>query len=220
MYQPMTDMQDTALIPDWNQLAEEVHACAVAHGWYEQAPSMTSVLTNIHAELSEAWEAFRNRKPMLWHACGLNEADTLCTGCTTGCTQMDAKPEGIAIELADAVLRMLDTCGFLQLDIVAALEQTPALLCSHARAFLRQENADVPLADLLAYLHEVISSAHVECRVVQDKAARNTESFFAECILLISDYIRRHSDTTLAECIRLKHAYNLTRPYRHGGKVV
>ncbi|MEA4999659.1 MAG: hypothetical protein VB087_09765 [Candidatus Limiplasma sp.] len=220
MNRSMTDIPDTALLPDWNQLAEEVHACAVAHGWYEQAPSMTAVLTNIHAEFSEAWEAFRDHRPMLWHACGLNEADTLCTGCTTGCTQMSVKPEGIAIELADAVLRMLDTCGFEQLDIAAALEQMPALLCSHARAFLRQENTNVPLADLLAYLHEVISCAHVEYRVATGKANCNTESFFAECILLISDYIRRHSDTTLAECIQFKHAYNLTRPYRHGGKAV
>ena len=220
MNRPTTDTRSITTRLDWNRLAEAVHQNALDHGWYEQAPTMASVLVNIHAELSEAWEAFRNHKPMLWHACGQNKTDTLCTACTTGCTPMSAKPEGIAIELSDAVIRMLDFCGHEQLDIAAAIEQTPALLCSYARAFLRQETRNMPLAELLAYLHEVISSAHAEYRVVPDKVDRRTESYFAECILLISDYIARHSDTTLMECIRLKHAYNLSRPYRHGGKAI
>ncbi len=220
MNRPMTESPATTTRPDWNQLAEEIHRNAVDHGWYEQPPAMTSVLANIHAELSEAWEAYRNHKPLRWHACGQNGADTLCTGCMPGCTQMAAKPEGIAIELADAVIRMLDTCGHERLDIAAAMAHTPALLGSYARAFLRQENADVSFADLLSYLQEVIACAHLEYRIVPDKADRHTESYFAECILLISDYISRFSDTTLTECIRLKHAYNLTRAYRHGGKAV
>jgi hypothetical protein len=136
------------------------------------------------------------------------------------CAHATGKPEGIAIELADAVIRMLDICGHEQLDIGTAMESTPALMNSYARSFLRQEDASTSFADLLAYLHEVVSCAHVEYRVTPDKADRNTESYFAECILLIADYIARNSDTTLAACIRLKHAYNLSRPYRHGGKVV
>ena len=146
--------------------------------------------------------------------------DSLCTDCATYCAQKSGKPEGIAIELADAVIRMLDTCAHEQLDIAAAMAHTPALLNSYARSFLHHENANTSFADLLAYLHEVVSCAHVEYRMMADKADRNTESYFAECILLIGDYISRHSDTTLAECIRLKHAYNLPRPYRHGSKAI
>ncbi len=230
MNQPMTDTPDTTTRLDWNQLAEEMHQNAVDHGWYKQAPSMASVLVNIHAELSEAWEEFRNHRPMVYYPCNdgsvcweeENEGGTCIDKALENdrCYHKSRKPEGIAIELTDAVIRMLDFCGHEQLDIAAAMEHTPALLCSYARAFLRQESGDAPLADLLAYLHEVISSAHAEYRVEPDKAGRRTESYFAECILLIGDYIRRHSDTTLMECIRLKHAYNLTRPYRHGGKAI
>jgi NTP pyrophosphatase (non-canonical NTP hydrolase) len=234
MNQSMNESQVIGTRPDWNQLAEEMHQNAVDHGWYEPAPSMTSVLTNIHGELSEAWEAYRDHRPMIYSGCAIGLAcsdatfsELACPECTIdaadasdSCKHATGKPEGIAIELADVVIRMLDICGHEQLDIATAMEQTPALMNSYARTFLRQENANKSFADLLAYLHEVVSCAHVEYRVTPDKADRNTESYFAECILLISDYIARNSNTTLAECIRLKHAYNRTRPYRHGGKVV
>lgn len=230
MNQPMSESQASNTRPDWNQLAEEMHRNAVDHGWYEQAPSMTSVLTNIHSELSEAWEAYRDHRPMVYFPCNdgsvcweeENKGGTCIDKALENdrCYHKSNKPEGIAIELADAVIRMLDICGHEQLDISTAMELTPALMNSYARSFLRQEDANTSFADLLAYLHEVVSCAHVEYRVTPDKADRNTESYFAECILLISDYIARNSDTTLAECIRLKHAYNLTRPYRHGGKAV
>lgn len=234
MDQQMNETSTINARPDWNGLAEDVHQNAVDHGWYEQAPSMTSVLTNIHSELSEAWEAYRDHRPMLCSGCALGLS---CTDATFGglvcpersieaadasapCMHATGKPEGIAIELTDAVIRMLDTCGHEQLDINAAMESAPALMNSYARSFLRHESATTSFADLLAYLHEVVSCAHVEYRVTQDKAERHTESYFAECILLISDYVTRNTNTTLMECIQLKHAYNLTRPYRHGGKVV
>ena len=231
MNRPMTETPATTTRPDWNQLAEEIHRNAVDHGWYEQPPAMPSVLANIHAELSEAWEAYREHRPMVYYPCNISSMQRNDERKNGGCAGKTAeengsiaypeqKPEGIAIELADAVIRMLDACGHEQLDIAAAMAHTPALLGSYARAFLRQENADVPFADLLSYLQEVIACAHLEYRIVPDKADRHTESYFAECILLISDYISRFSDTTLTECIRIKHAYNLTRPYRHGGKVV
>ncbi len=229
MNQTMNETHMSNARPDWNRLAEEMHQNAIDHGWYEHSPSMTSVLTNIHSELSEAWEAYRDHRPMVYYPCSergmcsdeliVNQSCSWLNPDENGdCKGRSNKPEGIAIELADAVIRMLDTCGHEQLDIAAAMEHTPALMNSYARTFLRQENAS--FADLLAYLHEVVSCAHAEYRVTPDKPDRNTESYFAECILLIESYIARNSDTSLAECIRLKHAYNRTRAYRHGGKVV
>jgi hypothetical protein len=74
---------------------------------------MTSVLANIHAELSEAWEAYREHKPMVYSGCALGLACTdaaasgrACLECTIDaanagdpCVHATDKPEGIAIEL-------------------------------------------------------------------------------------------------------------------------
>lgn len=51
--------------------------------------------------------------------------DTKCEDfCEGYCKQsvLDPKPEGIAIELADAVIRILDYCGHVGIDIEKAIE--------------------------------------------------------------------------------------------------
>jgi NTP pyrophosphatase (non-canonical NTP hydrolase) len=42
-------------------------------------------------------------------------------------------------------------------------------------------------------------------------------SELADCIIRILDYCGRHG-IDIDETIRIKHEYNKTRPYRHGGK--
>lgn len=95
-------------------------------------------------------------------------------------------------------MRMLDICGHEKLDITAALEhRLPLQLFPRVLAAGKRRCTPCRFACLPA---RVISCAHAEYRVVPDKTDRNTESYFAECILLISDYLTRHGDTTLTEC--------------------
>lgn len=42
---------------------------------------------------------------------------------------------------------------------------------------------------------------------------------FADCIIRILDYCG-HEGIDIGEAIKIKHEYNKTRPYRHGGKVI
>lgn len=75
---------------DWQ---DEVHTLAMQKGWWDSGPRPTAeILMNIAAEVSEAWEAYRdgNVPGQVYH------------------TLEGTKPEGIVIELADVVIRIMD----------------------------------------------------------------------------------------------------------------
>ena len=89
-----------------NMFAKEVHENAVNHGWYDEERSFAELIALCHQELSEALEEYRNGR--------------LPTEVYTG---NNGKPEGIPIELADVIIRVLDYCGYAGIDIDAAISQ-------------------------------------------------------------------------------------------------
>lgn len=110
-------MRDTGL----NDLAREIHENAVAHGWWEEARGLPEILMLCVSELAEALEEYRDGKPLFYHDCpGLplcaeDEAAPACDACPP------TKPEGVAVELADCVIRILDYCGHAGIDIEKAI---------------------------------------------------------------------------------------------------
>lgn len=114
-----------------NEFAAEVHALAVEKGWWENAPTFPEVITMIHCELSEAVQEYRDGKPPVYYSCFNVAANGgFCGGkemveCDfefENCPYRDEKPEGVAVELADAILRILDYCAFAGIDIESVLE--------------------------------------------------------------------------------------------------
>lgn len=118
-----------------NDFAAEVHALAVEKGWWEPAPTFPEVITMIHCELSEAVQEYRDGAPNVYYAClAAGNSGCFCAkeivDCyyaktadgTEGCPYRGEKPEGVAVELADAILRILDYCAFAGIDIESVLE--------------------------------------------------------------------------------------------------
>lgn len=119
-----------------NELAAAVHRNAVDHGWWEEERSLPEILMLCVSELAEALEEYRSGAPMVYcgsknPACeGLAASERVTyqkingeeyfTPCVL-CNEADKKPEGIAIELADCMICVLDYCGHAGIDIEQAI---------------------------------------------------------------------------------------------------
>lgn len=112
-----------------NQLAKDIHKNSVEHGWWDEPRSFGDIVALCHSELSEALEEYRNGMPDIYYRCKVNieegyeGKETIADGskdCNIPCEECSdrcAKPEGIAVELADCIIRILDFCGKEGIDI-------------------------------------------------------------------------------------------------------
>ena len=112
-----------------NKFAAEVHQNAVEHGWWDEERSFGDIIALCHSELSEALEEYRSGRPMVWQPCtSADGKPCIRDGCgdwADGVCELNAlgeKPEGIAVEMADCIIRILDWCGKERIDIEAILD--------------------------------------------------------------------------------------------------
>lgn len=103
-----------------NDLAADIHANAVAHGWWDEARSFGDIVALCHSELSEALEAYRDGEELVHGCCGHCTFEASCDhpapAGETGC-----KPEGVAVEMIDCIIRILDWCGKMGVDVDGVL---------------------------------------------------------------------------------------------------
>jgi NTP pyrophosphatase (non-canonical NTP hydrolase) len=102
-----------------NKLRDEIHQNAINHGWWEEERTFGDIIALCHSELSEALEEYRENKPLIWCADYVGEVN--CIACFKQFGKCRYKPEGIAIELADCIIRILDYCGHKGIDIENAI---------------------------------------------------------------------------------------------------
>ena len=108
-----------------NEIAKAVHENAVQHGWWDTEKGFPEIIALIHSELSEALEEYRENRPNIYYVAEKAQDDgTVVPEIRTDWGDGDfagEKPEGIAIELADAIIRILDYCGYTGIDIEEAI---------------------------------------------------------------------------------------------------
>jgi hypothetical protein len=118
-------MDYQAFINATNEMAKVVHTNAVKHGFYVAAPSLPERLMLMVSELSEALEEFRNGTPTQYV---VRETSTFPQYESVPRNIEDPnewkpneKPEGVGVELADCIIRILDTCAYEGIDIGALI---------------------------------------------------------------------------------------------------
>lgn len=100
-------------------IVQKAHDNAVKHGFWDPPLPFGTAIALIHSELSEALEEERAGNPLVYYPCnagGVCEDDRHEEGVTCGsriydpdhpdapCSARSKKPEGVAVELADAVI--------------------------------------------------------------------------------------------------------------------
>ena len=166
-----------------NEVIKAIHENAVAHGWWEEERGFGEIAALIHSELSEALEEYRNAKPFIY--------------------KTDGKPEGIAVELADTVIRILDYFG----KIGYTVEELSA------------SNPETDDVDETPYQNfgDFVTNCHADVSAAYDDMNGERNLYLCDCCARIERWFRRNG-LDLEEVITIKNEYNKSRPYRHGGK--
>ena len=173
---------------DYAAYARLFHETAVSHGWWEGPRPRGEVYALIHSEWSEALEEYRHGKPMRYFGGG--------DGIFDEPTEQWKKPEGIAVELADGVIRILDYRA--TLDVPDPV-------------YPEIDVKGLTLPCLIAELHALTTDAY----------RAGDPSVESGILLAAADAVFawiRANGTDPVYIIEEKHAYNETRSYRHGGK--
>lgn len=90
-----------------NDCVNESYQNALEKGWWEDNRSVGELIALMHSELSEALEEHRNGHSVEKVYYNENKPN---------------KPEGVAVELADCVIRIFDFCGRYDIDLESILK--------------------------------------------------------------------------------------------------
>ena len=225
---------------------QEIHQNAVSHGWWIEDRDFGEICALIHSELSEALEEYRNARPLVYYHCGKGGAICDAQACADinrdpyyaeePCE--DRKPEGIAVELADVVIRIFDYFGRMDFaprgSVLYPAEFMRELTNTHGVAFneairaveyraiaaaTESEGTYRSCGDFITNCHADISTAYD----VADTDSGGMNDIKAEYLLVCVariGYWFAYKKLDIESVIAEKHKYNKSRPYRHGGKTI
>jgi len=208
------------------ELAKAVHENAVAHGWWDDEREVPEIIALIHSEWSEALEEARADMPLAYITLKHNELSPLMDeiiprgddgayisemGLSEGKRITGEKPEGVAVELIDGCIRILDYFGKLDANIQEGDGSQSTLECLYSDANVEKAPNDV--AHLVAYLHLYTSQAMANSTVLIQVDIFGLLSALAAAL----SWVKKQGLDPLAILLE-KHEFNKTRPYKHGKK--
>lgn len=198
----------------------DVHQNAEEHGWWDEERSDATIRALFHCELSEAMEEYRANRPMIWHTCpyhpgvcenqDVHEDGMHCEACKPE----KRKPEGIAVELIDFVIRVLDYLEKRSYDFADDCRTLDALSRNTVHKYWLEHD---DYSDVLSFnLPDFVDVLHTE--VVLSGLMYNGDAYLVDAIGLVFAWLE-HRGIIVENVLIEKHEYNRTRPYKHGGKM-
>ena len=201
---------------------QDIHQNAVDHGWWETDRSISESIVLIHSEWSEAVEEARASRPMKWYGCGeagndivvcdpQDEYECRMYGREKECQYRVNKPEGIAVELIDGVIRIFDLFG--KMGYKPSRETAEAMMraMKAANPDLRKET---PLVDIVAVAHSLTANAGDNMMFGRLSIQVGLGPLEA-CAGMVMWWLEAQGEDPVA-ILEEKHRYNVTRPYKHG----
>jgi NTP pyrophosphatase (non-canonical NTP hydrolase) len=189
---------------DYNKLSQTAHEAALKNGWYEgEQVSINTKLALIKSEAYEAFEAFRKGK-----YCQLN-ADTHFSIILYSLNNFKEEVDTTSFkelikdtfedEIADTVIRICDFCGWygIELGEVKKLQ---------TKSKGRFDSDLVSIDKLITATYDIVE--------------KDVLSISLTCLLGMLESIAEVYGFDLEQHINLKLAYNATRGYKHGNKVL
>lgn len=200
--------------------AREVHQNAIEHGWWEKPREPAAIRALIHSEWSEALEEARAGRPLVWHGCRDKElAPAICENNTecmckldsweSDCPAYNSKPEGVAVELIDGCIRILDYLAYRN-DVD---EHFTSAACMEIGRREAAQGLNMPVVDM--DVSEVVDTLHLFTAASRAEEGRRYHLMAA--IGVAFEWIRKQG-LNPETIIQQKHRYNRTRPYKHGKK--
>lgn len=189
---------------NFNDMAKDIHENSVQHGWWNEPRTFGEVIALCHSELSEALEEYRDHKPNIYYICKSHDTRALCPDQYDGCQCGEnagcniRKPEGVATELADCVIRILDYYGSSEADVDNEINK-----------FKRFNYVAENFGAFISDCHKSLSYSY----------AFEDTNHLALCVCKIYAWAEINS-VDMDEVIRIKHEFNKTRSYKHGNKVM
>lgn len=189
---------------DINAVAAELHKDAVERGFWSVDDALMKHFAKMHSELSEALQADRCGCPMLYV-----DDITIPDGPETDINKFDGrKPEGVAAELADFVMMLLDMTVQLDVDIGELLED---------QRYSYYSDTYVHYSKL--ELHQIVLGGHraLHLLLYENDNMEQLGSALLYCVFGVELWLKQRG-VDLWAVIALKVAYNKNRPKLHGRK--
>ena len=104
------------------ELSKQIYQNNKEKGFWDNERSFSEVVALTHCELSEAFEEYRNKEKLpnngMYYYSNKNGEIF-----ENNDEQNSLKPEGMASEMIDVIIRVLDWCGKENLDVDALIEE-------------------------------------------------------------------------------------------------